>query len=74
MKKKGDRSILYVRGLPLGLLGRINARAEDMDEDRDKFVIKLLERVLRRFEKTQQETKEWWKDPLAEESERKPSS
>ena len=46
--KKKDRSTLYVRGLPTGLLGRINARAEDLGMERDPFVIKLLERVLRR--------------------------
>jgi hypothetical protein len=66
MAKKGDRTILYVRGLPQGLLGRINARAEELELERDQFVIELLQRVLRRFEKTQQETKEWWKGPLHE--------
>jgi hypothetical protein len=59
--KKGDRSILYVRGLPKGLLGRINARAEELDLDRDEFVADLLMRVLKRFEKPQEETRDWWK-------------
>jgi len=67
MPKKGDRTILYVRGLPPGLLGRINARAEELELERDKFVIRLLERVLERFEKKQRETKEWWEGPLHEE-------
>jgi hypothetical protein len=65
--KKKDRSTLYVRGLPTGLLGRINARAEDLEMERDPFVIQLLERVLRRWEKTQKDTKEWWGNPLGEE-------
>ena len=67
--KSKDRSTLYVRGLPPKLLGRINARAEDMEMDRDTFVIQLLERVLKRFEKTQEQTREWWKNPLGEREE-----
>jgi hypothetical protein len=67
--KKKDRSTLYVRGLPPGLLGRINARAEDLDMERDPFVIELLERVLKRWERTQQKTREWWDNPLEEEDE-----
>jgi hypothetical protein len=55
-----------VRGLPPGLLGRINARAEELELERDKFVIKVLERVLKRFEEKQQETAEWWKGALRE--------
>jgi hypothetical protein len=65
--QKKDRSTLYVRGLPPGLLGRINARAEDLEMERDLFVIQVLERVLRRWEKTQKDTKEWWNNPLGEE-------
>jgi len=64
MPKKGDRSILYVRRLPSGLLGRINGLAENLDLVRDEFVIKLLELSVRRFEKTQQEMKQWWKTLL----------
>ena len=70
MAKKGDRSILYVRGLPLGLLGRINARAEELEMERDKFVIRLLERVLQQFEERQRETKEWWEGTLHENRQR----
>ena len=66
MPRKGDRTILYVRGLPPGLLGRINARAEELELERDKFVIKVLERVLKRFEEKQRETAEWWKGALRE--------
>lgn len=69
--KKKDRSILYVRGLPPGLLGRINARAEDLDMERDPFVIRLLERVLKRWEGTQKATREWWDKPLGEENDNK---
>jgi hypothetical protein len=67
MSDKKDRSTLYVRGLPKGLLGRINARAEDLDLDRDTFVIELLERVFRQWEATQESTKEWWSGTLREE-------
>ena len=67
MSKKEARSALYVRGLPPGLLGRINARAEELDMDRDSFVIQLLERVLKRFDKNQDETKKWWNGTLNEE-------
>jgi hypothetical protein len=66
MAGKKDRTILYVRGLPSGLLGRINARAEELELDRDQFVIKLLERVLKRFEERQRETKKWWNESLHE--------
>lgn len=66
MAEKGDRTILYVRGLPTGLLGRINARAEELELERDKFVIKVLERVLKRFEQKQRETADWWKGALRE--------
>jgi hypothetical protein len=69
--KKKDRSILYVRGLPSGLLGRINARAEDLEMDRDPFVIRLLERVLKRWEETQKSTRDWWDSPLEEDTKRK---
>jgi hypothetical protein len=58
--KKKNRSILFVRGLPKGLLGRINARAEELDMDRDAFVVDLLTRIFKPFEKRQSETEEWW--------------
>jgi hypothetical protein len=70
MPKKGDRSILYVRGLPQGLLGRINGVAENLDLVRDKFVIKLLEIGLRQFEKSQQEMKQWWDGTLKQDEEK----
>ena len=68
MPKKGDRSILYVRKLPPGLLGRINARAEELEMERDAFVIQMLQRILRRFEEDQKKTQEWWEAELKEES------
>jgi hypothetical protein len=46
--------------LPKGLLGRINARAEELDMERDKFVIELLQRILKQFVKAQTETSAWW--------------
>jgi hypothetical protein len=67
MSDKKDRSTLYLRGLPKGLLGRINARAEDLDMERDAFVIELLQRVLRQWEATQENTKLWWTGRIAEE-------
>jgi hypothetical protein len=57
---KSERSILYVRGLPSGLLGRINGLAENLEMDRDEFVIELLRQDVERWEKTQQEMRDWW--------------
>jgi len=34
--------------------------------DRDEFVIKLLERVLKEFEQIQQRTNAWWSEKLHE--------
>ena len=70
MSDKKDRSTLYVRGLPKGLLGRINARAEDLDMDRDSFIIQLLERVFRQWETTQENTREWWAGTIAEDDDK----
>jgi len=69
MPKKGDRSILFVRGLPQGLLGRVNGLAENLDLARDQFVIKLLEISVRQFEKSQREMKQWWQELLTKDKE-----
>ena len=61
---KGERSILYVRGLPSGLLGRINGLAENLELDRDEFVIELLKQDVERWEKTQQDMRKWWQSRL----------
>ena len=67
---KGERSTLYVRGLPTGLLGRINGLAENLDSDRDEFVIELLKQDLERWEKTQQDMRIWWSSRAKTRSER----
>ena len=54
MPKKQDRSRLYLRGLPSGLLGRVNAAAELLDMERDKWVIQVLERETSVLEQPQQ--------------------
>jgi hypothetical protein len=64
MPKKGDRTLLYVRDLPPGLLGRINGTAEYLELVRDEFVIELLRQECERFEAAQFEAKAWWQSRL----------
>lgn len=63
---KNEKKVLYVRcakrtgGFPSDLLGRINARAEELEMDRDEFVTELLRQEMERWEANQQAVRKWW--------------
>jgi hypothetical protein len=64
------KSSLFVRcakregGFPSDLLGRINARAEELEMDRDDFVTELLRQEMERWEIVQKEVKKWWESRI----------
>ena len=66
MAEKNDKTVLYVRcakrarGFPSDLLGRINARAEELEMDRDEFVTELLRQEMERWEGNQEAVRKWW--------------
>ena len=62
-RRKGGKS-LYVRMFPPDLLRRINGVAEFIGMERDAFVTALLQQEMRRFEASQVEAGEWWKERL----------
>jgi len=59
------KSSLFVRckkrgGFPPDLLGRINARAEELEMDRDEFITEMLRQEMQRWEANQEAVKKWW--------------
>lgn len=60
LNKKTREKRYQIRGVPKDLEARIAGAAGHLNKGKDEFVVELLTRAMRRFERHRKEVEEWW--------------